>query len=55
MNFESPLIEGKLIRRWNRFLSEVELPNGDVVRAHCPNSGRMTTCNLRVRLFLIRL
>ncbi|MDD7986649.1 DNA/RNA nuclease SfsA [Lentisphaera marina] len=44
MNFESPLIAGKLIRRWNRFLSEIELENGDIVRAHCANSGRMTTC-----------
>ena len=54
MKFESPLIAGKLVRRWNRFLSEVELENGEVVRAHCPNSGRMTTCNIPGAPVLIR-
>ena len=54
MKFESKLIEGKLVRRWNRFLSEVELYNGEIIRAHCPNSGRMTTCNMPGAPVLVR-
>jgi len=34
------LIEGRLIRRYHRFLSDVNL-GGEVVVAHCVNSGRM--------------
>ena len=41
MRFPTPLIPGRLVRRWNRFLSEVELPSGEIVRAHCPNPGAM--------------
>ncbi|TVR45997.1 MAG: DNA/RNA nuclease SfsA [Planctomycetota bacterium] len=37
------LREGRFLRRWKRFLSEVELDNGEVVTAHCPNSGSMAT------------
>ncbi|WP_108484404.1 DNA/RNA nuclease SfsA [Oceaniglobus ichthyenteri] len=41
MEFPSPLIPGRLIRRWNRFLSEATLDTGETVRAHCPNPGAM--------------
>lgn len=41
MRFPTPLVPGRLVRRWNRFLSEVTLENGDLVRAHCPNPGSM--------------
>ncbi len=41
MDFETPLVPGTLRRRWMRFLSEIELDTGDVVRAHCPNTGAM--------------
>ncbi|MCV2885650.1 DNA/RNA nuclease SfsA [Aestuariibacter sp. AA17] len=44
MEFEQPLIKGTLIKRYKRFLADVELPNGDVVVAHCPNTGAMTGC-----------
>ncbi len=44
MTFDPPLIFGTLIKRYKRFLADVELDDGSVITAHCPNTGRMTTC-----------
>jgi sugar fermentation stimulation protein A len=44
LEFESPLITGTLIARYKRFFADVRLDNGDVVTAHCPNTGSMLGC-----------
>lgn len=41
MKFPDPLIQGRLIKRYKRFLADVELANGQIVTAHCANSGSM--------------
>ena len=41
MRFAEALIPGRLVRRYKRFLSDIELQNGEVVTAHCPNPGSM--------------
>ncbi|MFO7749922.1 MAG: DNA/RNA nuclease SfsA [Desulfobacteraceae bacterium] len=39
-----PLLKGTLIKRYKRFLADVELETGKAVTAHCPNSGSMMGC-----------
>jgi sugar fermentation stimulation protein A len=41
MRFSSPLLRGRLLRRYKRFLADVELAGGEAVTASCPNTGSM--------------
>lgn len=42
MRFQTPLVPARLVRRYNRFLSDAVLEDtGEEVRAHCPNPGAM--------------
>lgn len=41
MKFSEPLLGGRLLRRYKRFLADVELDSGGTVTAHCPNPGSM--------------
>lgn len=41
MQLEGPLYRGRLIRRYKRFLADIELDTGAMVTAHCANPGAM--------------
>jgi len=44
MNLPTPLIAGRLLRRYKRFLADIELADGRIVTAHTPNTGSMQQC-----------
>ncbi len=41
MQFSTPLLEGRLIRRYKRFFADIELVDGNLITAHCANTGSM--------------
>ncbi|OXY80488.1 DNA/RNA nuclease SfsA [Oceanimonas doudoroffii] len=43
MHFASTLAQGRLIRRYKRFLADIIVDDNELT-LHCPNTGRMTGC-----------
>jgi sugar fermentation stimulation protein A len=41
MRFPAPLLEGRLVQRYKRFLADIDLDTGERVTAHCANPGAM--------------
>ncbi len=37
-----PLETGILLKRYKRFFADIELTSGEIITAHCPNTGPMT-------------
>ncbi|SUI58760.1 DNA/RNA nuclease SfsA [Shewanella morhuae] len=44
MEFAPPLQQGILLRRYKRFLADVQLSDGSEITLHCPNTGSMRNC-----------
>lgn len=44
MRFAPTLEEGRLLRRYKRFLADIETTHGELLTIHCPNTGSMLNC-----------
>ncbi len=44
MHFPLPLQPAIFLRRYQRFLVDVQLPDGQEITVHCPNTGSMLGC-----------
>ena len=44
MKFDPPLLQGRFQRRYKRFFADVILDSGELIVAHCPNTGSMKNC-----------
>jgi sugar fermentation stimulation protein A len=44
MEYSTPLVTGRLIQRYKRFLADIQLDSGEQITAHCANTGAMTHC-----------
>ena len=45
MQFSTPLKPAVLLKRYQRFLADVQFADGQRITAHCPNTGSMLTCS----------
>jgi len=53
MVLPQPLVAGRLVRRYKRFLADIELEDGSLVTAHTPNTGSMQQCAVRGQQVLL--
>lgn len=44
MRFSPPLMQGTLLKRYKRFLADIETTDGSITTIHCPNTGSMKHC-----------
>jgi len=44
MKFDRKLLQGRFKKRYKRFFVDVELEGGELIVAHCPNTGSMKNC-----------
>ena len=44
MRFYPALEEGRLLKRYKRFLADIETASGELLTIHCPNTGSMLNC-----------
>ncbi|MCY1207533.1 Sugar fermentation stimulation protein A [compost metagenome] len=44
MRFSPALEEGRLLKRYKRFLADIETVSGELLTIHCPNTGSMLNC-----------
>lgn len=44
MKFDPPLEQGVFLKRYKRFMVDVQLADGSEITVHCPNTGSMKNC-----------
>jgi sugar fermentation stimulation protein A len=44
MLFDPPLEQGRLLKRYKRFLADIQTASGELLTIHCPNTGSMFNC-----------
>jgi sugar fermentation stimulation protein A len=54
MRIRLPTIRGRFVRRYKRFFADVELDDGTLITAHCPNTGSLLGCLEPGRAVILR-